>query len=170
MLGEIYQLVCLHGLEIGAYLKSQYQCGCYLSTGCIDRSPLLVVGFSRSLLECIESCTYVTCELSLTRYNSWSGIAQTTPYSLGRTTVGSAQCWCTQRMPGCSTLYIQLQHRTVVIAVSAAAGRERARRTSGALQLMERRRVNRAVKADGMNGDERAVRCKGAGRAVLRIV
>ena len=44
------------------------QCGCHLSTGCIDRPPLLSVGFSRSLLECIESCTYVTCELSLTRY------------------------------------------------------------------------------------------------------
>ena len=69
MLGEIYQLVNLHGLEIGMYLKSQYQCGCYLSAVCIDRSPLLFVGFSRSLLECIESCTYVTCELSLTRYN-----------------------------------------------------------------------------------------------------
>ena len=68
MLGEVYQLVNLHGLEIGMYLKSQYQCGCYLSAGCIDRSPLLSVGFSRSLLECIESCTYVTCELSLTRY------------------------------------------------------------------------------------------------------
>ena len=68
MLGEIYQLVNLHGLEIGMYLKSQYQCGCYLFGVCIDRSPLLVVGFSRSLLECIESCTYVTCELSLTRY------------------------------------------------------------------------------------------------------
>ena len=68
MLGEIYQLVNLHGLEIGMYLKSQYQCGCYLSAVCIDRSPLLFVGFSRSLLECIESCTYVTCELSLTRY------------------------------------------------------------------------------------------------------
>ena len=51
------------------YLKSQYQCGCYLSAVCIDRPPLLVVGFSRSLLECVESCTYVTCELSLTRYN-----------------------------------------------------------------------------------------------------
>ena len=68
MFGEVYQLVNLHGLEIGAYLKSQYQCGCYLSAVCIDRSPLLVVGFSRSLLECIESCTYVTGELSLTRY------------------------------------------------------------------------------------------------------
>ena len=49
-----------HGLEIGMYLKSQYQCGCYLPAVCIDRSPLLFVGFSRSLLECIESCMYVT--------------------------------------------------------------------------------------------------------------
>ena len=70
VLGEIYQLVNLHGLEIGMYLKSQYQCGCYLFAVCIDRPPLLFVGFSRSLLECIESCTYVTCELSLIRYTS----------------------------------------------------------------------------------------------------